>query len=97
MSKFNAIVKLAAVALTVGPGQRAEAEVGIYPFASSANYCPDGLRPVSIDGTICCGTPNQSITYQSAMAHPAPSRERQVAPLPRRAPCPVGTKGCTFD
>lgn len=62
----------------------------IYVYHSSENYCPAGLQPVTLSGEICCGQPNQSMTYQQAMAHTSPKRHA-------RSDCPVGTKGCTFD
>lgn len=63
----------------------------IYPYATSANFCPAGLRPISINGVICCGTPNQSMTYQQAKSAPLPRRH---GPAPRRTVCPEGEKGC---
>lgn len=80
------------------PGQAA-AQPKIYAYPSSANYCPAGLQPVTISGVICCGTPNQSMTYAQVKAHPAPRPVHRVA-TPRRsarAHCPVGVKGCTYD
>ena len=70
----------------------------VYAFKSHANYCPAGLQPVTIDGVICCGTPNREQTYQQVMAHGA-AKKRHVHRVRavRRADCPVGTKGCTFD
>ncbi|WP_415921052.1 hypothetical protein [Tateyamaria sp. SN6-1] len=70
----------------------------IYAYKSHANYCPAGLQPVTMDGTICCGVPNQQHTYQQVMSHPV-SKKRHVRRVVRaaRADCPVGTKGCTFD
>ncbi|KIC51404.1 hypothetical protein RA29_02195 [Tateyamaria sp. ANG-S1] len=65
----------------------------IYPYHSQHNYCPAGLQPVTMDGVICCGRPNQHITYQQALAHPVKKRVRHV----RQSSCPVGTKGCTYD
>ncbi len=50
----------------------------LYPYAASANYCPPGLQPVTIDGTICCGVPNQHITYQQAMQHPVKRKVHKV-------------------
>jgi len=69
----------------------------IYPYSTSANYCPSGLQPISIDGVICCGTPNQSVSYQSMKAQPAARkvRARRLAAAPTsRVICPVGEKGC---
>lgn len=80
---------------------QAAADAKIYAYPTSVNYCPAGLQPVTIAGVICCGVPNQSVTYQQVMAHPAPVR-KQVKKRHYRAPapkanCPIGTKGCTFD
>lgn len=35
------------------------------------NFCPAGLRPVTIDGVISCGTPTQSLSYAAMKATPA--------------------------
>ncbi|MGJ8625701.1 MAG: hypothetical protein ACSHXB_01970 [Sulfitobacter sp.] len=80
------------------PGQVA-AEVNIYPYQASSNYCPAGMQPISISGVICCGTPNQSVSYQQAKAAPV-KRHRVVKRRyvrSARAHCPVGTKGCNYD
>jgi len=42
----------------------------IYAVGSSESYCPSGLQPVTIDGAIGCGTPNQSVSYESMKSHP---------------------------
>jgi len=108
MYKFNGLAIIAAVGLMGSLPQAAQAEVKIYPYASSQNYCPAGLQPVSINGVICCGTPNTHTSYQSAMSHPAVHKKpRRVThkvqrtvrhkPRPARAHCAIGTKGCTFD
>ena len=69
----------------------AMADVKLYPYASKENYCPAGLQPITIAGVICCGVPNQSMTYQQVMRHPAPKRVHRV----RAAKvCPEGAKGC---
>ncbi len=86
---------------TLAPGQVA-AQPKIYAYPSGANYCPAGLQPITISGVICCGTPNQSMTYAQVKAHPAPRAKRHVHRVvkPRRsarAHCPVGAKGCTYD
>ena len=83
------------------PGQAA-AQPKVYAYPSSANYCPTGLQPVTISGAICCGTPNQTVTYAQVKAHPAPRVKRHVHRVvtPRRsarAHCPVGVKGCSYD
>ena len=67
----------------------------IYAYKSHANYCPAGLQPVTISGVICCGVPNQSVSYQQMLAHPV--ARKHVVRRSARADCPVGTKGCTFD
>ena len=71
----------------------------IYPYHASANYCPSGLQPISIDGVICCGTPNQSMSYQQALAHPHVTRVKKVhyKKSARRIVCPVGEMGCYYE
>lgn len=86
---LGALVLGAAPALADGPR--------IYPYSTSANYCPAGLQPITINGVICCGTPNQSVSYQSMKAHPVVRkvRARRANPAPTsRIVCPVGEKGC---
>lgn len=43
-----------------------EDPVVIYPYATTENYCPAGLQPVSYDGTVSCGKPTTTVTYQTA-------------------------------
>ncbi len=73
-------------------------EARIFPYASSTNYCPTGFQPITINGVICCGIPNQSESYQSMKAHPVVHKvqvRRRVAAAPTsRIVCPVGEKGC---
>lgn len=72
----------------------AAADAKIYPY-HSANYCPAGLQPVTISGVICCGTPNQHISYAQAKAHPV--KRHRVAKQHTRsatAHCKAGHKGC---
>ncbi len=83
----------AAVALTAASAAMAQPK--IYAYHSTHNFCPAGLQPVTMNGEICCGQPNQSMSYQQVMAHPV-ARKKHVT-YTRRADCPVGTKGCTFD
>lgn len=73
------------------------AEAKIYPY-HGANYCPAGYQPVQISGVICCGKPNQHMSYNQAMAHPVKKRHR-VKHVRRsaKAHCPEGTKGCNYD
>ncbi|QUJ77106.1 hypothetical protein KDD17_03500 [Sulfitobacter albidus] len=84
----------------IGIPTLASAEVKIYPYKTHANYCPTGLQPVSINGVICCGSPNQHISYQSAMSHPVAKKRHKIRhkPIQRaKAHCPIGTKGCSID
>lgn len=68
----------------------------IYAVRNTANYCPSGLQPITINGVICCGTPNQSVSYESMKAHPVTRkvRSRRLAKSSGRVICPVGEKGC---
>ncbi|MBT0956067.1 hypothetical protein IV417_01595 [Alphaproteobacteria bacterium KMM 3653] len=45
------------------------AEAKIYPYHGE-NYCPAGLQPITISGVICCGTPNQTVSYASMKQTP---------------------------
>lgn len=75
----------------------ASAEVRIYPYHSEENYCPAGLQPVTIDGVICCGNPNQHVSYQDAMSHPVRVERHAVYAKPVNMAdldCAIGTKGC---
>ncbi len=89
---LGALAGLALMTVTTAPALAQSAKIYAYP--SAENYCPTGLRPVTIGGVICCGVPNQSMTYQQVMAHPVP--KRHAAPR-AQAECPIGTKGCTYD
>ena len=64
----------------------------IYPVHTNGNYCPAGLQPVTMDGTICCGRPSQEHSYQSVMSHPVRKKVHRVRHA--AADCPIGTKGC---
>lgn len=100
MYRFEGLALVSAFGLMTAIPQTATAEVKIYPYQASENYCPTGLQPVSINGIICCGQPNQRISYQSAMGHPkAKKANHRVMRTthPARSQCQVGTKGCTFD
>lgn len=65
------------------------AEVKIYPYPHSVNYCPAGLQPVTVHGVISCGTPNQTMTFQQVMKHPGKHKRRWS-----RYSCIPGEKGC---
>lgn len=89
------IVKLAAVAALVLP-VAAQAEPRVYPYDGIANYCPAGQQPVTMNGVICCGVPNQSVSYQSVMRHGATSKRRAPVATGKSSNviCPEGQKGC---
>lgn len=70
----------------------ASAAPRVYAYSTSANYCPNGLQPITLNGVICCGQPNQAMSYQQAMAHPV-TRQR-ARPAPVQQDCPIGQKGC---
>ncbi len=65
----------------------------LYAVENTENYCPAGLQPVTMNGVICCGTPNQPQTYQQVKRHPA---QRGHAPRATRVArtCAEGEKGC---
>lgn len=68
----------------------------IYPVHTSHNYCPAGLQPVTMDGTICCGKPNQGHSYQAVMSHPVKKKKKAVHKVRhvKAVDCPIGEKGC---
>jgi hypothetical protein len=60
----------------------------------AANYCPQGLQPVSVGGVICCGTPNAG----AYVDRPGKARHHAVS-KPRHRPtayAPVGEKGVVY-
>lgn len=82
----------AAAVLCLTAAEGSAKELNYYPYATTHNFCPAGLQPVTAGGVICCGKPNQSITYQQAKRHPATGRTaRNVA----ADDCAVGAKGCS--
>ncbi|WP_323784920.1 hypothetical protein [Thalassovita sp.] len=89
MTTFHKLALLSLAAIL--PAAAAQADPKIYPYQSTANYCPSGLQPVQINGVICCGTPNQSVSYQSMMRETSTRRGTYRA---SRAICPEGEKGC---
>lgn len=100
MFKINGMLIAAAFGLMTALPQTAAADVRIFPYHTSENFCPAGLQPVTISGVICCGKPNQSVSYQSVMAHPVAKKKHHKVTHRARASksnCPIGTKGCTFD
>ncbi|MBB3993545.1 hypothetical protein GGR95_001176 [Sulfitobacter undariae] len=104
MNKIKALLVAGTFGLMAALPQTAAAgsEAKIFRYESTENYCPAGLQPVSISGTICCGVPNQNMSYQQAKAHPVAKKRVQRKVVQRtvyrsRVDCPIGTKGCTFD
>lgn len=76
-----------------------EPEANVFPVHTKANYCPAGLQPVTISGSISCGSPNTHVTYPQMMTHPQTTRVKkkhrvsyQHSALPS---CSAGTKGCS--
>ncbi len=68
----------------------------IYAYDAGANYCPSGLQPITMNGVICCGQPNQNQSYQQVMRHPVP-KKRHVTRLRHSRvidTCAEGVKGC---
>ncbi|KAF0676989.1 hypothetical protein [Profundibacterium mesophilum] len=55
----------------------------IYLYDTAPNYCPAGLSPVTIDGTISCGVPNSEGSYVEASpsAHETPRRSAILMPV----------------
>jgi len=68
----------------------------IYAYGAGANYCPSGLQPITMNGVICCGQPNQSQTYQQVMRHPVKKTRHVKRVRQTRAvdTCAEGVKGC---
>lgn len=94
MTKLN--TKLGLVAALVALPFAASAEPRVYAYTTAENFCPSGQQPVSINGMICCGVPNQSISYQTAMRHGG-GVKRSTSMTKTSTPgaiCPEGEKGC---
>ncbi len=85
------LIGAALAVLHAGP---AAAEMPLYAYGGVANYCPNGLRPIVAGGIICCGVPNQSISYQQANAHPVRKAKKRVVRRVAETTCPEGMKGC---
>ena len=95
--KTKVILGAAFVALMGAPAMASDA-MPLYPY-KGANNCPTGLSPVVMGGVICCGTPNQTVSYSSMMAQPAVKRhktvyKKRVRYVPRDT-CKEGEKGCS--
>lgn len=83
---------VAALALTCLASPALAQKAGVFAYETRVNYCPAGLRPVTADGVIGCGIPNQPQSYQQVMRHPVAKRARSA--VPRHDDCPSGAKGC---
>ena len=75
MKKFLFGAGLTALTLAAAPALAMDAK--LYPYKASANYCPAGLQPIVMGGVICCGTPNQTVSYEYMKQHPV-TRKRAV-------------------
>ncbi|MEQ8897345.1 MAG: hypothetical protein RID23_09645 [Roseovarius sp.] len=62
----------------------------LYAVPTTANYCPAGLQPITINGAICCGQPNTNVTWNEMKRQPV----YRAASYTRSYDCPVGSKGC---
>lgn len=89
--KFKVLIGAAVAAMWAIP---AMAEMPIYAYGGAPNHCPSGLRPVVVGGVISCGTPNRSITYQQANAHPVTKVRTRHTRRVVSSYCPEGNKGC---
>ena len=85
---------LAALATTLAAPAFADGHTApLYAYPASVNYCPAGLQPVTIAGVICCGVPNQHVSYSAMMQHPVRQARRQVSPTYFDNPGIKGTGG----
>lgn len=93
--KQKTIVRLIAAALLCAP-VAAQAEPRVFPYNGVANFCPSGEQPVTINGVICCGVPNQSTSYQAMMRHGGGKVRKMTGSksMNTSAVCPEGQKGC---
>ncbi len=95
---ISKVMTVACGAFLLGTAPVLAGEARIFPYATTANYCPTGFQPITINGVICCGVPNQTQSYQSMNAHAvarkARVRHRVKATPSSRIVCPVGEKGC---
>ena len=89
--KTRFLIGAAVAALWAVP---AAADMPVYANAGGPNYCPSGLQPVVVGGVICCGTPNRSISYQQANAHPVHKAKKRYVRRVSSSYCPEGAKGC---
>lgn len=94
--RIRAVLSAGAGLLLLGGTAAMAGEARIYPYHTSHNFCPAGLQPVTIDGTICCGDPNQTMSYQAMMSHPVKKKKHHRVKA-SVVDCPIGTKGCSFN
>lgn len=85
------LIGAALAVIYAGP---AAAEMPLYAYGGVENNCPNGLRPIVVGGIICCGAPNQNISYQQANAHPVRKVSKRTVRRVARTYCPEGMKGC---
>jgi hypothetical protein len=94
--KTKVILGAAFVALMGAPAMAGDV-MPTYAYGG-ANNCPTGLSPIVMGGVICCGTPNQNVSYSSMMAHPVAKKRVQKKRAVRYVPshtCVEGEKGCS--
>lgn len=69
-----------------------------YPVHSKSNYCPAGLQPVTISGSISCGSPTTHVTYNQMLSHPTVKVRKKHPVVQHRSAhptCAIGAKGCS--
>ncbi len=93
MQRLTKLFGMSIAGLVIGTGA-GMAEPKLYPVQSVENFCPSGLQPVTSNGAICCGVPNQDMTYDQAMAY-STSKRATVTKAHAASDCPAGTKGCS--
>lgn len=71
----------------------AAADAKLFPYPAKENYCPAGLQPIQLGGVICCGVPNQAVTYSQYQAHPVTKRRAYQAPAYYGSKSPQGWDG----
>ncbi|MGR3547547.1 MAG: hypothetical protein ACU0CB_08060 [Roseovarius sp.] len=90
--RISTLISALALAALAAPAMAQSAKV--YAYESKANYCPAGLQPVTLNGVICCGQPNQTQTYQQVMRHPVAKVRHRSYTATSHLNCPEGAKGC---
>ena len=76
-----------AAALIAAP---ALADPKVYVVENNENYCLAGLQPITMNGVISCGQPNQPQTYQQVKRHSLTRHDTHRA----ARTCAEGEKGC---